>query len=396
MGRVAVLPSLPLEVFMPSKVHPISLDAKKEVNEFIDLQWEIYKNDPHWVPPLVLERQEHFSPKKNPFFQHATVQLFVARNDAGKVVGRISAQLNSEYDKKYGKGTGFFGFFEAPNDPEVAKQLLAAAEAWCKERGCTKIQGPFNFSINDECGLLVKGFDSPPYLFMAHTPAYYQALVEGNGYQKAKDLIAWSYDITKPIPEPALQITDYVLATPGLKIRNIDMKNIHRDVRVILDVFNSAWSNNWGYVPLTEAELNKLAEDLKLIARPELIKIAEMEGKTAAILLSLPNLNEVIKDLNGCRNPLNFARLLYRVKTNKFTTARLVLLGIKKEFRGGVFAGGSLSVALYVDAHKTSKALGYQKGELGWTLEDNEKINNGIELMGGVPYKIYRIYEKTI
>jgi GNAT superfamily N-acetyltransferase len=385
---------------MSFTIQPISLSSSKEINEFIDVQWDIYKNDKNWVPPLVVERKDHLDPKKNPFFAHAKVQLFVARDEKKKVIGRVSAQLNYEYDKVYTNGkteVGFFGLYETPDNPEVAKALLDAAEKWCKEQGCTKIIGPMSYSINDECGLLVEGFDTPQYIFMAHNPKYYPGLIENNGYAKAKDLIAWHYPyFHNPAPEPALQMLEHVRSAPGVKIRNIDLNQSERDVKLMLEVFNSAWSQNWGYVPFTEAESKKLAEDLKMFADPNIIHLIEVEGKIAAVSLCLPNLHEVIKDLDGCRNPLNYAKLLYRVKTKKFTQMRLVILGVKKEFRGGVFAGGALSVALYSLAHQSCAANGYKTSELGWTLEDNDKINKGIELMGGVRYKLYRIYEKAL
>jgi hypothetical protein len=379
---------------MPIQIQAIS--SNKEISEFIDLQWDIYKNDKQWVPPLVVERKEHLDPKKNPFFDHAQVQLFVARDEKGKVVGRISAQLNFEYDKVYGKGTGFFGFFEAPDNAQIANELMGTAEKWCKEKGCTKIIGPMSFSINDECGLLINGFEHPPYLFMAHNPKYYQTQIESNGYTKAKDLIAWHYNFGGPAPEGAVQFFEHVKSSPGVKIRTVDMNNLDRDVRLLLEVFNSAWSQNWGYVPLTEPEIQKMVKDFKLLAEPRIIHLIEVEGKIAAVSLCLPNLHEVIKDLNGCRNPLNFARLLYRIKTNKFTQMRLIILGVKKEFRGGIFAGGALSVALYVLAHQSCTELGYKSCELGWTLEDNDRINKGIELMGCERYKLYRLYEKNL
>jgi GNAT superfamily N-acetyltransferase len=379
---------------MPTLIQPISSD--KEIREFIDLQWDIYKHDPHWVPPLVVERKDHLNPKKNPFFAHAQVQLFVARDEKGKVLGRISAQINDEYDKRHGKGTGFFGLFEAPEDPALAEALMATAEKWCKEKGCTKIIGPMSFSINDECGLLVEGFDTSPYIFMPHNPRYYQKLIEDNGYQKAKDLIAWHFNFSQAAPEGAVQFFEYVKTAPGVTIRNLDPKQMERDVDLLLEVFNEAWSQNWGYVPLTKAESQKLAADFTLIAEPGLIQFIEVDGKLAAVSMGLPNLHEVIKDLNGCRNPLNFVRLLYRVKAKKFTQMRLVILGVKKEYRGGIFAGGALSVALYVLAHQACVSLGYKTCELGWTLEDNDKINKGIELMGASRSKLYRIYEKTL
>lgn len=381
---------------MPVEIVPISLTSKRDVEDFIHFAWTVYRNNPYWVPPLKMERRDHLNPKKNPFFEHAELQLFLAKR-GGEIVGRISACRNFEYDKRYGPGMGFFGLFESIDDPEVPRALFGAAEAWCKSRGCNKIQGPFSHSINDDCGLLVKGFDSPQYIISTYNPAYYQALVEGCGYAKIKDLFGWRYDITKPLNEPTLQVAEAVHGTPGLVVRSLDTKNVERDVRTILNVFNEAWENNWGYVPFTNAEADKFVKDSQLIMEPSVIKIAEFQGEPVGILLILPNLNEIIKDLNGAEGPVALAKLAYRAKVSKpFTTARLVLLGIRKKFRGGAFSGASLSVLLYVEAHRSGARLGWKEGELGWTLEDNDKINQGITMMGAEQYKTYRIYEKAL
>jgi hypothetical protein len=372
-----------------------AVQSKQAMAEFIELPWKIYHNDPAWVPPLRIEREEHFDAKKNPFFQHAEVQLFLARNPQREVVGRISAQLNFEHNRIYGEGTGFFGCFEAFDSHEVAAALFQAAEKWCRDRGCSTIRGPFSFSINDDCGVLIDGFETPPYVLMGHSPRYYAALHEASGYTKIKDLLAWHYKLSEPDPM-VLEIADNVEKAPGLVVRNINMSRLEEDVRSILDVFNEAWSKNWGFVPLTEAEILKMSKDLKLIADPELIKIAEVNGKVAAVALALPNVHEAIQDLNGSLFPTGIFKLLYRLKTHKIKGVRMVILGVKKEFRGGIFQGGGLSVLLYVRSYQAAVRLGYQFGEGGWTLEDNEKINQGIMLMGGVRYKTYRIYEKAL
>lgn len=371
----------------------LPITNKKLINEFIDLPYRLYKDDPQWVPPLKMERHELLSSKTNPFFQNAEVQLFLAQKD-GKTVGRISAQINRLHNERYSEKTGHFGLFDCVNDPAVAAQLFNVAEAWLKSKGMNKIVGPFSLSINEESGLLIEGFDTPPFPFMAHNYSYYINLVEAQGFSKVKDLIAWHYDSTRPIPEPALQIAEVVKAYPNLVVREIDPKNLKRDVAIIADVFNSAWSNNWGFIPWTDAELDKMAKDFKMILNPKLALIAEVEGKPAAISIAIPNYHEAIRDLKGRLLPFGLFKLIYRLKTNKIKSARLALLGIKKEFRHDILSG--LSVYLYAEMHRRGQELGLTSGELSWTLDDNEKINRGIAMMGGEPYKKYRVFEKAI
>ncbi len=376
-----------------TSIRILPVEGGRDLKRFIRIPWEIYAGDPAWVPPLLQERRDFLNPKKNPYFEHADVRLFVAHRD-GRPVGRISCQIDRLHNERHGEKTGFFGLFESERDPEVASALLHTAEVWLKSRGMDEIRGPFSLSINEECGLLVHGFESPPFVLMGHNPPYYPGLVERCGYQKAKDLFCWRYDSKRPVPEGPLQIAEEVRKYPGLTIREVDPKNLDRDVRILLDVFNSAWSHNWGFVPLTEAEIRKAAKDFKLILEPKLALIAEVDGKPAAISLALPNLHEAIRDLNGRLFPTGIFKLLYRIKRKKIRSARLMLLGIKKEYRGPVLGG--LSVLLYVEKHRRSQELGHWGGELSWTLEDNEKINTGIQFMGGEHYKTYRIYEKRL
>lgn len=374
------------------EIIPVSGGRLKK--EFIRFPYALYKKDPNWVPHLRLERTEMITPKKNPFFEHGKAELFLAKKE-GEVVGRISAHINYLHNERYGEKTGHFGFFDAINDSEVSRVLFAKAEAALQEKGMTKIVGPLSFSINEEAGLLVEGFDSPPYPFMTHNFPYYDSLVSQAGYSKAKDLIAWKYDATRPIPEPAVQIADVVRQHPGLVIRAVNLKKMKEEMAIVRDVFNSAWANNWGFVPWTEAELNKMGKEMKLVLDPAGALIAEVDGKPAAICIAIPNYHDAIRDLNGRLFPFGLFRLLYRLKIKKTVkTARLCLLGVKKEFRGDILGG--LSVLLYVEIHQRGQKLGYVGGELSWTLEENEKINNGIIFMGGIPYKKYRIYEKQL
>jgi hypothetical protein len=377
---------------MPLTLRPV--ESRSDREKFIRLPWSLYRNDPAWIPPLLQERRDFLNPKKNPFFEHADVALFLAEKD-GVPVGRISAQIDHLHNRTHDEQTGFFGLFECVDDPEVAACLLDNAAGWLKSRGMKGIRGPLSLSINEESGLLVEGFEHPPFLLTPHNPPYYAPLLEGWGLQKVKDLYCWRYDSARPVPDPTRQIAEETEKYPGLKIREVNPKTLEQDVRILIDVFNSTFNRNWGFVPLTESEIKKAAKDFKMILEPKLALIVEIGGVPAAISLALPNLNEAIKDLNGRLFPFGLFKLLYRIKTKKIRSARLILLGIKKEFRKDALGAG-LSVLLYAEMHRRSQVLGHWGGELSWTLEDNQKINFGIEMMGGERYKTYRVYEKSI
>lgn len=370
------------------------VEGRSDLKKFIRLPWKIYQGDPAWVPPLLKERRDFLNPQKNPFFEHADIALFLAERD-GEPVGRISAQIDHLHNRTHREQTGFFGLFESINDPETAACLFDNAAGWLKARGMRAIRGPFSFSINEEAGLLVEGFEHPPFLLTAHNPRYYPDLLERWGLKKLKDLYAWRYDSSRPVPEMAAQIAEETRKIPGLIVREVDPRNLEKDIRILVDVFNSAWRQNWGFVPLTENEIRKAAQDFKTILEPKLALIVEIGGVPAAISLALPNLNEAIKDLNGRLFPFGIFRLLYRIKRKKIRSARLILLGVEKQFRKEVLGQG-LSVLLYTEKHRRSGELGHWGGELSWTLEDNQKINLGIELMGGERYKTYRVYEKSL
>ncbi|MBI2982010.1 MAG: N-acetyltransferase [Deltaproteobacteria bacterium] len=373
------------------RVEPVL--SRADLLKFIKVPWKIYRDDPAWVPPLIQERKDFLNPKKNPFFEHADVQLFLAYKN-GELAGRTSVQIDRLFNEIHKEKTGFFGFFESENDPDVATALIKRCEGWLKEKGMTKVRGPFSFSSMDECGFLVDGFQHSPFILTAHSTPYYPALAEQAGLKKAKDLYCWKYDGRNPIPEMPLAIADEARKHPGLVVREVGPRHLERDVRIIMDIFNSAWSHNWGFVPLTEAEVKKAARDFSLILEPSMVLIAEIDGKPAAFSLSLPNINQAIRDLDGKLFPFGFLKLLYRVKRKKISGFRHIALGVKKEFRGSVLGG--LSVLLYVEMHRRGKDLGLKECELSWTLEDNEKINAGIEFMGGERYKTYRIFEKDL
>ncbi len=371
------------------------MESKRDKKTFIRFPWTVYKNDPRWIPPLMMDMSEQLNPAKNPFFEHGEVALFVAERQ-GEPVGRVSAQVNRLHNEYHKDKTGFFGFFESINDQGVAKALMEAAEGWLKDKGCDKVIGPESFSTNDGyCGTLVKGFDKPQMLFCSYNPPYYDELMKSAGYEKEKDLFGWVYEVGD-VPDAPRQIADAVEQHPGLTIRTADPKNLERDVGIIRDVFNAAWNKNWGFVPWTDLEVKHSAEMIKLILVPELTAIAEVEGEPAGIMLAFPNITEVLKDLDGRLFPLGLPKLIYRLKMggHKFRSARLTHLGILPKYRGSALGG--LSVLLYVKAHMAGIKLGLTHGELGWTLEDNEKINMGIQFMGGRNEKVYRIYGKDL
>lgn len=374
-------------------IQVVPITSKKLRRQFINLPYELHKNDPYWIPPLRLERRGAIDPKKNPFFQNAEACLFLAFKD-GKPVGRISAQINRLHNERYGEKTGHFGFFDSVEDQDVARALLSEAEEWLRLRGMKKICGPMSFSINEEVGILVDGFHSPPFPLMAHNPPYYDKLIGSSGFVKVKDLLAWRYDSRCEVPEAARQIAEAARAHPGLVIREMNLKKMEDEIRIVSDVFNSAWSKNWGFIPWTEAEIVKAAKDLKMILDPRLALIAEVNGVPAAISIAIPNYHEAIRDLNGRLFPFGIFKLLYRLKARKIKSGRVALLGIKKEFRGDVLGG--LVFLLYVEMRRRCRELGYWGGELSWTLEDNEKINQGISFMGAEVYKRYRVYEKGL
>jgi hypothetical protein len=363
-----------------------------KTTDFLDVVDYIYRDDPNFVRPLDIDMKQRLS-KKNPFFRHAEGVLFTAHRN-GWCVGRTSAQIDREHNDRYKDDAGFFGFFDTIDDEEVAQALIDHASAWLKARGMKKMRGPFSLSINEEMGCLVEGFDTPPMILMPHHRPYQGGLIEKAGLPKLKDAYAWRY-VVGDVPERTKKAHDEIEALPEVKSRHVDMKNFDAEVRTIMDVFNDAWSDNWGFVPYTEAELHKLAEDLRMIIVPDLTYICEVDGEAAAVAVALPNVNELIHDLKGSLFPLGLPKLLWRLKVVGPKTARLAILGIRKKHRNQRKYAG-LSIYLYAKMNRVGRDLGIQWGELSWTLEDNGPVNVAIKMMGGKIYKKYRLYEKTL
>lgn len=367
---------------------------KAGIRAFLDVPFPLYRNDPNWVAPLYLERLDHLNPKKNPYFQHADVQLFVAYRD-GKPVGRISAQHDRLRLEHHKDNTGQFGFFESVDDVNVARALLDTAGGWLKARGLSRVQGPFNFSINDELGLLVRGFEHKPNMMMGHALPYYQGLMEANGLRKAKDLIAYYVDDLGPLPPLLMRVTKRALATGDIVIRPLDKKQIKRDIGIVMDIFNDAWSHNWGFVPFTSAELEKLANDMKMLVHGEYVTIVTYKGEYAAMSVTLPNLNDWIDGFGGKLLPFNWLKLAKSVMAKRPPSIRMPLLGVRKKFQDGVL-GSALAVAAIDHVRNYHISRGTKSCEMSWILEDNMRIRHIIEELGSVAYKTYRIYEKDL
>lgn len=318
--------------------------------------------------------------------------MFLALRE-GKPAGRISAQIHHGHLQIHKDDSGFFGFFESIEDAAVARGLVGAAERWLKEKGLKKMRGPFHFTANDEVGILIDGFDSPPSILMNHNPPYYPGLLENAGLAKAKDLYAYHYEVGQ-IPEAALHLAEATRQYPGLTLRSINMKNYDEEIRLMIRIFNEAWEQNWGFLPMTEEEISHMAKQLKPVVDPAMAFFAYVGEEPAAMSITLPNVQEAIRDLRGRLFPLGWAKLLWRIRRG-LSSVRMCLMGIRKPYRGGKV--GALSVLMNVEAHRRALERGcYKTAELSWTLEDNERINRGIEFMGGRRYKTYRVYEKGI
>ncbi|MBM4781965.1 MAG: N-acetyltransferase [Archangiaceae bacterium] len=371
-------------------VTPVTTTSEKHA--FILFQYELYRNEPNFVPPLVMERELVLDPKKNPWFQFGTMQLFLARRE-GKVVGRIAAIDDPRYNEFHGTRVGWFGFFECLDDVEVAKALYAAAEAWVKARGLAEILGPASPSSNSEWGFLLEGFELPPAILMPWTPKHYLTLTEAVGYTKAKDLYAWRIDLAGELPPKVARVAEKVKQREGITMRPADLKQWDREVRIIKDIYNSAFERNWGFVPMTDAEFDQLGKDLKMILNTDLVLFAEVNKEPVAFCITVPDANQAIKKANGRLTtfglPIGLVKMMLELKRIK--QGRLIALGIKKEYRKR-----GLDSVLMKETFEVGKRLGWTHGEIGWTLEDNDLVNRPIELFGCTRTKRYRIYGKRL
>lgn len=368
---------------MGLQIERIERHDQRALHRFVTFPWKVYAGDPHWVPPLIADEKKKLT--HHPFHEHATVECFLARRD-GAIVGRIAAIENRLHNEVHGEQVGFFGFFEVLDDPEAGRALLAHAEAWGAARGLTQLRGPASFSSNEEWGLLVDGFDSPPVVMMTYNPRRYVALIEGAGFRKAKDLFAYYLDNPEP-PERLVRAAEALARRKGITVRPIDLKHYDREVGRIREVYNRAWERNWGFVPMTEAEIAHLAKEMKPAIKPELVQIAERGQEPVGFTVALPDVNFALRHANGRLFPFGLLKVLWYVR--KISMLRVPMLGLVPEYRGQ-----GIDQLLYLRLFQGGRKLGIVRGELSWILEDNLAMRQALDKMGAHVYKTYRIYEK--
>ena len=363
--------------------------TKSELNQFIKFPWKIYKDDRHWVPPLLMEQKTLLNKQKNPFFEAAEADYFLAYKN-GETVGRIAAVKNEIHLKYHSDNSGQFGFFDCINDQQVANALFDAAKSWIKEKGLKYMRGPANPSSNDIYGMLVEGFDDSPRILMPYNPEYYIKLCENYGMKKAKDLFAWKLVNEKLMASEKLKRgQELVRKRYNMKISQLNMKNFHKDLEKFKFVYNKAWAPNWGFVPMTEEQIDAMAKDMKPIAEPSLVLFGEIDDKLVGAALVMLDYNFIFKQMNGRLLPFNFLKLFTQKKNIKW--ARILTLGIIPEHQKK-----GLDTIFYWEIVNRAAAIGIRLGEASWVLEDNEMMNRGLELMNAERYKKYRIWEVEV
>lgn len=372
------------------RIQVIPVRGKKELSAFLRLPWKIYRDDPAWVPPLLLERK-HLLSRRHPYFKHAEAQFFLALRQ-GEPVGRISAQIDRLALARYGP-VGHWGLLEAVEDEEVFAALFQAVEKWLKDRGMKRLLGPFNLSINQECGLLIKGFETPPSFLMGHARPYYQERLEALGHVKARDLLAYLMKRERETLERVKRLIPRSSVT--VKTRAINKKKLAQELDLIFKIFNEAWSENWGFVPFRREEYLHLGTLLKYLVPAELVRVAEIEGQPVAFIAVLPNFNEILADLDGRLFPWGWGKLLWRLKFAPPKSARVVLMGMRKRYQASI-QGPLLIVKLIDDIRRILLEMGVERLEISWILEDNLRMKRLAEALAGPPYKVYRIYQKEL
>ncbi|NLZ16165.1 MAG: N-acetyltransferase [Desulfobulbaceae bacterium] len=367
------------------------VQTRAEHRAFMLLPWSLYKNDSNWVPPLITEQQKLFAPD-HPFFEHASCRRWLALR--GKhPVGRISAQIDQLYLRHHRDNAGFFGMIEAEDQQETYDLLFDAAESWLASQGMRRVMGPFNLSINQECGMLVEGFDTRPSMLMGHALPYMSMRVEQSGYRKEQDLIAFMIEADAP----ATPIRNVVLKKTAKRIstRTVNAKQFQQELRLAFAIYNDAWADNWGFVPFTDREIQQLGRDLKPVLNADFVRLASVDGKPAAFMAILPNINEAIADLNGRLLPLGWLKLLWRMTVRYPKSARMLLMGVRRQYQDSLLGAG-LAYRLICDTQDAVLKRGIRQVELSWVLENNTGVRDIIREFGGVEYKRYRIFSKEI
>ncbi len=358
---------------------------------FLELPSRIYRADPAWVPPLLFERKQFLSPH-NPYFEHARYKAWIAYRN-GDPVGRVSAQIDQLHLDRYRDDTGFYGLLEAEDDPSIFEALFGAVESWLRGHGMRRVRGPFNLSINHECGMLVDGFQTPPMVMMGHARPYYTQRIEQQGYRGEVDLLAY------------LAPTDFTF-TPAMQnivrryentisVRAFQFNNLDTDLAILKDIYEDAWSQNWGFLPFTNKELKHLGRDLKQFVPEEFVAFAEIDGQPQGFITVFPNLYEAMRDLRGRLLPFGWLKLLWRLKTGAIKTLRVPLMGVRQKYHDSL-TGAALALSLITHVQQVALKRAYEHVEMSWILEDNKGMRNMIENIGGDAYKRYRIFTKSL
>ncbi len=376
----------------PLTVGPVATRAG--LRAFVEATRPVFAGDPRWVQPLTLERLGHLDARRNPSMRELEIAYWVARRGP-RTVGRVSAQVNRRHLARHRDATGHFGFLDAVDESEVFAALLGTAEAWLRERGMRRIAGPFSPSINDECGLLVEGFDRPPSVMMGHARPYYARRLEELGYAKVTDMVAYDFAFGRPWPAAVERLLVRARRSPGLRVRSLDMRRYAEEVATLCRIFNDAWADNWGFIPFGDDEAGYLARSIRPLVEAGSFAIGELEGEPAAMAVLLPNLNEVIAGLDGRLLPLGWARLLWRLKVGGLRTGRVALMGVLRRLHG-TSRGAALALGVIDTVKMHHERRGYERAELSWVLEDNRPMRDIIELVGGLVYKRYRIYGRAL
>ncbi|MCB5230798.1 MAG: GNAT family N-acetyltransferase [Candidatus Cloacimonas sp.] len=361
----------------------------KDIKKFVTFPFGLYKDDPVWVPPLIGDQMNYFNPSKNPYYDHSEVQLFLAERN-GKIVGRITAHTNKQHNLFHNDNVGFFGFFESVDDQEVADRLLKTATDWLKLHGCDIIRGPMNLSVNDECGLLIDNFSTPPFVMMTHNLPYYESLILNHGFVKSKDLYAY-HMISDNIPDRLQRFADIIHKKEGVKVTSLakNKEDLKRDLETIFTIYRSAWERNWGFVPMTTKEFDNLVKTLLPIVDPDLVFIAYYNDEPVGFSVALPDYNIILKKMKGRVLPFGAFKALYY--KNKLSRLRVLVMGLIKEYQKRGIDG-----LFYYHTFKNGLAKGYNEGEFSWVLEDNYEMNNVAKKLGATVHKTYRVFDKSI
>lgn len=379
-----------------AQIEILKVETPADIARFLDLPYDIYRGQPAWRPPLRIERKEQLDPQKNPAARDLDRQLFLAIKD-GEDMGRIAAFTNPAHDARHDTETAFFGYLDAIDDADVLSRLMEAVESWAVGKGRSRMVGPAQWGVNEEVGLLLEGFEDPNVVLMSYGRPYYAPAVEAAGFSKATDMYAFQADLNAGYPRPKMtrMMVDYAKKSDAVTWRTLNPKDFQGEVTRAMGIFNDAWSDNWGFLPFPEDAIHHLAKEMKPLIAPERFLIGTIDGELAAFLCMLPDLNELASGFDGKLLPFNWAKLVYRLKTNSAKQARIPLMGLKKKFHN-TRKGLSLIAALCEDSFEAARQAGFTHCELSWILEDNEGMIAICKQASAVPYKTYRMYEKRI